>query len=158
MTKHERPWLEGTKAAIGDTTGQVDPTALPAAANVQPEAAELKEGVATMALHELAATSPVISDEIEQKARQAEAACALGRRETARPCGIHPRLIGKMLATSKLALSQMMSPDTLVSGAYITMAVAYLMQATNPTEVFIAAMHMAIAMIYLIRPHVRKYA
>ncbi len=35
MKKHERPWLEGAKAAAGDTSPQSDPTAPAAAAKVQ---------------------------------------------------------------------------------------------------------------------------
>jgi predicted DNA-binding transcriptional regulator AlpA len=35
MREHERPWLEGAKAAAGDTSQQGDPTALVAAKKVQ---------------------------------------------------------------------------------------------------------------------------
>ena len=47
--EHERPWLEGAKAAVGETSQQVDPTAPTPAVTTQPEASELPEGAVTLA-------------------------------------------------------------------------------------------------------------
>ena len=69
MTKHERPWLEGAKAAVGDTSEQVDPTAPPAPVTVQPEAADRPDGVKPLAavLQDLAGILPGLKAALERK-------------------------------------------------------------------------------------------
>ena len=69
--KHERPWLEGAKAAADEASQQLDPTAPTSSSKVQPEAAELPEGVVTLAdaLRELAATLPVLRVALEHHAK-----------------------------------------------------------------------------------------
>ena len=58
--EHERPWLEGAKAAVGETSQQVDPIAPTPAVTTQPDASELPKGAVTLAdaLRELAAILP----------------------------------------------------------------------------------------------------
>jgi hypothetical protein len=74
MKKHERPWLEGAKGAVGETS-QLNPTApaRPEQApnespfNRQPEAAELPEGATMLAaaLQELVAILPRLADALD---------------------------------------------------------------------------------------------
>jgi predicted DNA-binding transcriptional regulator AlpA len=67
--EHERPWLEGAKAAVGETSQQVDPTVQAPVVTTQPEAAELPEKSATLAntLAELAAILPGLKAALERK-------------------------------------------------------------------------------------------
>jgi hypothetical protein len=101
--KHERPWLEGAKAAVGETSQQVDPIAPTPVVTTQPEAAELPEGVVTLAdaLRELAATLPVLRDVLKRQAPPAVPPLAYRKGEAARMVGISPRLVERLLAAGK---------------------------------------------------------
>jgi hypothetical protein len=73
-----------------------------------PEAAELPEGVITLAdaLRELAATLPVLraaleSDAVIRQAPPAEMPLALRKKEAARLLGISPRLIERLLSAGR---------------------------------------------------------
>jgi predicted DNA-binding transcriptional regulator AlpA len=67
--KHERAWLEGAKAAVGETSQQVDPTVQAPAVTTQPGAAELLEKRVTLAdtLAKLTAILPGLKAAIERK-------------------------------------------------------------------------------------------
>ena len=67
IEKHERPWLEGAKAAVGETSEQVDPTAPLDSVKGQPEAAELPSGLKPLpaVLQELASILPGLKAALE---------------------------------------------------------------------------------------------
>jgi predicted DNA-binding transcriptional regulator AlpA len=67
--QHERPWLEGAKAAVGEPSQQVDPTVPAPAAIAQPDADEPPEKRVTLAdtLAKLTAILPGLKAAIERK-------------------------------------------------------------------------------------------
>jgi predicted DNA-binding transcriptional regulator AlpA len=91
MTKHERPWLEGAKAAVGETSQQVDPIAPAPAVTIHPEADEQPEVVTLAeALRELAAILPGLKAAI---ARPPVERLALRFDEVAAALGVSRRLL-----------------------------------------------------------------
>jgi predicted DNA-binding transcriptional regulator AlpA len=67
--EHERPWLEGAKAAVGETSQLVDPNAPAPAVTTEPAATELPETRVTLAnsLAELVGILPGLKAAIERK-------------------------------------------------------------------------------------------
>jgi predicted DNA-binding transcriptional regulator AlpA len=61
--EHERPWLDGAKAAVGETSQQVDPIAPTHAVTTQPDASLTLAD----ALRELAAILPGLKAALERK-------------------------------------------------------------------------------------------
>ena len=154
--KHERPWLEGTTAAVGDTSEQADPIAPTPVVTTKPEAADHPEGAATIAPQELAATSSVLSDGFEREAPPADASRAFRDQDIALLYRIRRRLIGRLLIVCKFAGGHLVKPDALVGAAYIAMSAARATLAPDQAEILRTVMDLAIAMIYLAKPYLHK--
>jgi hypothetical protein len=123
---------------------------------IEPEAALNPGAVATIDPQELAATSPVLSDDFEHEARRAEVTGTFRNQVTARLRGIRLRLIGRLLTLCKFAVGRVMKPDALVSAAYIAMSVTRATLPPNTAETFTTVMYLAIAVIHLVAPHFPK--
>jgi hypothetical protein len=154
--KHERPQPEAR--GVVDDPRQDHPTAPTAAVTVQPEAAEPPEGVKPLVAvpEERAVIRPGTTAAHDGQAAPAEAAPAFRKRESNRMCRVSSRLLERLLAIGKFVGSPELQPETIISCAYIAMSAAYLMEATRPTEMFVATMYLGVAMIHLIGPYRRK--
>ena len=108
--KHERPWLQGAKAAVGETSQQVDSTApsqpttasIPPLRDCQPEAAELPEGVVILAdaLRELVAILPGLKAALDRRPRVEPLAYRL--EELADALGVSRRVLERERSAGRL--------------------------------------------------------
>jgi hypothetical protein len=159
LRKHERPQPEARGVVNGPRQDHL--TALYPSVTVQPEADcdELSEGVMPLVAvpQEWAVIPPGTKAEHDSTAAPADAAPAFRRHESIiRMPGVNFRLLERLLAFGKFVGCQEMQPETLIGGAYTAMSAAYAMEATRPTEIFVATMYLGVAMIYLIVPYQRK--
>jgi hypothetical protein len=120
--------------------------------------AELPEGVKPLAAvpQERAVIRPSTTAAHDGQAAPAEAAPAFRKHESNGMCGVSSRLLERLLAIGKFVGCQEMQHETIIGGAYTAMSAAYAMEATRPTEIFVATMYLGVAMIYLIVAYQRK--
>jgi hypothetical protein len=153
---HEDPQPEAR--GVADDPQQDHPTAPTPALAVHNEAADLPEGVKPLIAvpQERTVIPPGTKAAHDSQAAPTEAPPAFRKHESNRMCGVSSRLLERLLAVGKFVGSPELQPETIISGAYIAMSAAYLMEATRPTEIFVATMYLGVAMIHLIGPYQRK--